>query len=52
MFGQLERLIQDYFDANLDSWGVGSINGSPTLVLDFQNVDFAKTEMPATGNLY
>ena len=50
LFGQMERLVQEYFDTNLDSWGVGSINGSPALVLDFQNVDFAKTEMPATGN--
>ena len=51
LFGQVEKLIQDYFDSHLDSWDISSVNGSPTLVLDFQNVDFAKAELPPSGNI-
>ena len=49
LFGQIERLVQDFFDTNLEQWGISSINGSPTLVLDFQAVDFSRAEMPHTG---
>ena len=49
LFGQVEKLIQDFFDAHLSSWDISSVNGSPSLVLDFQNVDFAQAEMPPQG---
>ena len=49
LFGQVEKLVQDFFDSHLDSWDISSVNGSPTLVIDFQNVDFAKADMPPQG---
>ena len=51
LFNQVEKLVQDYFHNNLDSWDISSVNGSPTLLLDFQNVDFSRCEMPPQGNL-
>ena len=49
LFNQVEKLVQDYFHANLDAWEISSVNGSPTLVLDFQNVDFSRADMPPQG---
>lgn len=49
LFGQVEKLIQEFFDSHLDSWDISSVNGSPVLMLDFQNVDFSKAEMPPQG---
>ena len=47
LFVQLESLVQEYFHENLDSWGIGSIVGSPTLLLDLKNCDFSHTDLPA-----
>ena len=47
LFAQLENLVQDYFHMNLNSWNVGAVSGSPTLLLDLKNCDFSHAELPA-----
>ena len=47
LFVQLESLVLDYFHQNLESWGISSVVGTPSLLLDLKNCDFAHTEFPA-----